>query len=146
LREVTDAIAAVGPRGRVGQRRIAGSRGVEVYSYSKAWPCLFPQHGPGPKHKRRIMLEPWQQEIVERQPERFVRGLLHSDGCRVLNRVNGKDYPRYFFTQVSDDIRRLLCRTLRELDVEYTWNSARDVSIARAASVARLDEFVGPKT
>jgi hypothetical protein len=37
----------------------------------------------------------------------FLRGLIHSDGCRVLNRVNGKDYPRYFFSQVSDDIRRL---------------------------------------
>ena len=31
-------------------------------------------------------------------PKEFLRGLIHSDGCRVLNRVNGKGYPRYFFT------------------------------------------------
>src|SRR3954470_1832833 len=120
-------------------------RFVLVRSYSKSWPCLFPQHGPGRKHERPIVLEPWQDEIVEAQAEQFVRGLIHSDGCRVLNRVNGKAYPRYHFTQVSDDIRRLFCRSLRQLDIEYTWNDARNVSIARRPSVARLDEFVGPK-
>ena len=29
-------------------------------SYWRAWPCLFPQHGPGRKHHRRIALAPWQ--------------------------------------------------------------------------------------
>jgi hypothetical protein len=75
---------------------------VEIHSYSNAWICLFPQHGPGPKHLRKIQLEPWQEAIVEREPEQFIRGLLHSDGCRVMNRVyvNGKDYayPRYSFS------------------------------------------------
>jgi hypothetical protein len=116
-----------------------------IRCYSKAWPCLFPQHGPGLKHKRRIALEPWQERIVDAYPEQFVRGLIHSDGCRVLNRVNGKAYPRYHFCQVSDDIRRLFCRSLRQLGIDYTWNDARNVSIARRPSVARLDEFVGPK-
>ena len=36
---------------------------VEVGLYSKHWPCLFPQHGPGKKHTRRILLEPWQQAL-----------------------------------------------------------------------------------
>jgi hypothetical protein len=112
----------------------------------QAWHCLFPQHGPGPKH-RRIVLEPWQRRIVDEQPKPFVRGLLHSDGCRVPNRVNGKVYPRYHFTQVSDDIRRLFCRSLRQLGIDdYTWNDARNVSIARRPSVELLDEFVGPKS
>ena len=31
---------------------------TEVKSTSKHWPCLFPQHGPGRKHERRIELEP----------------------------------------------------------------------------------------
>ncbi|WP_200941916.1 hypothetical protein [Angustibacter sp. Root456] len=35
---------------------------VHVTSYSKHWPCLFPQHGPGRKHERPIVLEPWQRE------------------------------------------------------------------------------------
>ena len=60
--------------------------------------------------------------------------------------MNGKDYPRYFFTQVSDDIRRLFCDTCARLGIEYTRNDWRNVSIARARSVALLDTFVGPKT
>jgi hypothetical protein len=143
---VSIAMLEVMPTSRVGtQWSLGGGRGAEVYSYSKAWVCLFPQHGPGPKHKRKIELEPWQQEIVDAQPEQFIRGLIQSDGCRVRNQVNGKDYPRYFFTQVSDDIRRLFCRSLVQLGVRYTWNDARNVSIARRPDVARLDEFVGPK-
>jgi hypothetical protein len=146
IREVSIAIHAVMPASRVHtQWRLGGGWGAEVSSYSKAWICLFPQHGPGEKHKRPIALEPWQEEIVDAHPEAFIRGLIHSDGCRVRNRVNGKDYPRYFFCQVSDDIRRLFCRSLTQLGIHYTWNDARNVSIARRPDVARLDEFVGPK-
>jgi hypothetical protein len=36
------------------------SRALDVSSYWKHWPCLFPQHGPGRKHERRIALVPWQ--------------------------------------------------------------------------------------
>jgi hypothetical protein len=143
---VSASMITVMPSSRVGTIwRVAGSLCAEVYSYSKSWPCLFPQHGPGRKHERRIELAPWQERIVDAQPEEFVKGLIHSDGCRVLNRVNGKAYPRYHFTQVSDDIRRLFCRSLRQLGIDYTWNDARNVSVARRAAVARLDEFVGPK-
>jgi hypothetical protein len=144
--EVSATMISVMPTSRVGTMwRLGGGWGAEVYSDSKAWACLFPQHGPGRKHKRKIALAPWQERIVDAQPEQFVRGLIHSDGCRVRNRVNRKDYPRYFFSQVSDDIRRLFCRSLRQLGIDYTWNDARNVSIARRPSVARLDEFVGPK-
>ena len=34
----------------------------------KHWPCLFPQHGPGRKHERPIVLEDWQRAIVEAHP------------------------------------------------------------------------------
>jgi hypothetical protein len=66
---------------------------VDVYSYSKHWPCLFPQHGPGRKHERKIELAGWQQDLVDADPRPLLRGLLHSDGCRVLNWVNGTPYP-----------------------------------------------------
>src|SRR5690349_6925679 len=36
---------------------------VDVSLFSKHWPCLLPQHGPGRKHARRIALEPWQQTL-----------------------------------------------------------------------------------
>jgi hypothetical protein len=42
---------------------------VQVKACSKHWTCLFPQHGPGMKHTRPIVLEPWQQEIVDQEPE-----------------------------------------------------------------------------
>ena len=121
---------------------------VEVHGYSNSLPTLFPQHGVGPKHRRPIRLETWQERIVEEHPELFLRGLIHSEGCRVTNRVwRGKyEYPRYFFSQVSVDIMSLFCRTCRRLGVEYRFNNPRSVSIARRASVARLDAFVGPKT
>jgi len=63
---------------------------TEVCSYSKHWPCLIPQHGPGHKHHRVIALAPWQQSIVDEFPAPFLRGLVHADGCRVLNNVNGR--------------------------------------------------------
>src|SRR6478735_9830079 len=49
---------------------------VEVSLYSKHWPCLFPQHGPGRKHKRAIRLEPWQQALVDQATEEFILGLF----------------------------------------------------------------------
>lgn len=58
---------------RLAERTIARVRGesrsaatvrrtgcVEIYSYWQNWPCLFHQHGPGRKHRRRIVLEDWQ--------------------------------------------------------------------------------------
>jgi len=124
---------------------------VIIRSYSKAWQCLIPQIGPGRKCDRKIDLADWQQAIVEREPEQFIRGLIHSDGCRTTNRVTIKgkryEYPRYFFTQVSRDIQELFCRSLRQLGVEYRFSRrGKDVTIHRRASVARLDTFVGPKS
>lgn len=54
-----------------GGRYATGSEpsNVEVSSFSKSWPCLFPQHGPGMKHTRRIWLAEWQPELAERWPE-----------------------------------------------------------------------------
>jgi hypothetical protein len=69
--------------------RAAGQGCCDVYSLSKHWPCLFPQHGPGRKHERKIELTQWQQDLVDLDPRPLLRGLLHSDGCRVLNWVNG---------------------------------------------------------
>lgn len=62
---------------------------VEVSMYSKHWPCLFPQHGPGKKHHRTITLEQWQLQLVAKAPEDLIRGLIHSDGCRVVANDRG---------------------------------------------------------
>lgn len=149
------AIAAVRPEDRVCVLQRQGC--VTVTSYGRHWTCLFPQHGPGKKHKRKIALEPWQQEIVEAHPWEFIRGLIHSDGCRITNwttrLVAGKrkryEYPRYFFTNLSADILRLFTDTLDKVGVEWkSTNQSRavqNISIAKKASVALMDLHVGPK-
>jgi hypothetical protein len=144
IAECVAAMQAVMPCNRVRVQR-RPTRAFDISSYSKRWPLLFPQHGPGRKHGRRIELAPWQAEIVDEFSREFLRGLIHSDGCRVLNRVNGTDYPRYFFTQVSADIKRIFCDACDRLGIAYTQSNRKTVSIARAGSVALLDSFVGPK-
>jgi hypothetical protein len=51
--ECEDAMGVVMPDNEV-HRFLTVSNCFQVSSYSKAWPCLFPQHGPGMKHTRRI--------------------------------------------------------------------------------------------
>ena len=138
------AMAEVLPN-KVGRIRKTNEGCWEVYSFSKHWPCLFPQHGPGRKHERKIELTPWQQELVDLDPRPLVRGLLHSDGCRVLNWVNGTPYPRYHFSNVSADIRGIFGRACDRLGIEWRPNNRFSLSVARRGSVALLDQFVGPK-
>ncbi|NEB90763.1 helix-turn-helix domain-containing protein [Streptomyces bauhiniae] len=146
-----EAMRSVMPGNKVCQVRQQGCR--QVTSYSKHWPCLIPQHGPGKKHERPIALEPWQQDIVDAHPWAFVRGLIHSDGCRVTNwttrTVDNEprryEYPRYFFTNRSDDIRGLFTAALDRVGVEWKRANAQNISVARKASVALMDLHVGAK-
>jgi hypothetical protein len=117
----------------------------EVYAFSKHWICFFPQHGPGPKHKRKIELTTWQQELIDRDPRPLLQGLLHSDGCRVDNWVKGTAYPRYHFSNTSTDIQAIFGRACDALGVQWRPHSRVSLSVARRQSVALLDEFIGPK-
>jgi hypothetical protein len=120
---------------------------IEVSSFWKHWPCLFPQHGRGPKHKRRIKLRAWQEAIVRRHPDRLLRGLIHSDGWRGENRVRGGkySYPRYNFTNASQDIRGIFCDACDLFGVRWRRMNERNISVARAADVAKLDCVIGYK-
>jgi hypothetical protein len=123
---------------------------IEIVGYWKHWNCVLPQHGAGPKHLRRIQLETWQRQLVERFPRDFLRGLIHSDGCRAMNNVRGAngdryEYPRYFFTNRSDDIRELFVWACGLIGVDCRPNNRWNISVAKRASVAVLDEFIGPK-
>ncbi|WP_407564249.1 transcriptional regulator [Streptomyces sp. 184] len=156
IEDCADAVRAVLPEGRVGRVQRQGC--VAVTCWSAHWPCLLPQHGPGPKHERPMALEPWQQSVVDAHPWPFIRGLIHSDGCRITNwtvrTIAGVakryEYPRYFFTNASSDIIRLFCDTLDRVGVEWKPGGqrtrlAKNISIARRASVALMDVHVGPK-
>jgi hypothetical protein len=98
-----------------------GQRFVRIESMWRQRGCHFPQHGPGRKHTRRIELADWQRDIIDIAPEAFLRGLIHTDGWRGVNRVHvkGKDYeyPRYQFSNRSDNIRRLVTATCEKLGV-----------------------------
>jgi hypothetical protein len=118
---------------------------VEVYSCSKSWPCLFPQHGPGKKHLRRIELEPWQQDLVARSPGPILRGLIQSDGCRFINTGRQWTHPRYAFCNLSEDIKKIFCETCDLLGLRWTRSGPKTIYVSRKADVAVLDRIVGPK-
>ena len=140
--ECAHAIHAIAPRNRVG--RLSHDTWIVVYSYSKCWPCFFPQHGPGMKHQRRIELLDWQRTLVRRDPELLLRGLIHSDGCRFTNTGTNWICPRYAFSNASDDIRRIFCDACDLLGVRYTF-APRTVYVSRKTDVEVLDRFIGPK-
>jgi hypothetical protein len=107
---------------------------VMVQAYSKHWPCLFPQYGPGRKHQRQIVLSEWQQAMVDADPRPLLRGLFHSDGCRAVNRVTVRGkvyaYPRYFFANESRDILEICGSALDQVGVRWRRNRANSISVA----------------
>jgi hypothetical protein len=146
IHEISTAMEACGA-GMVGFQERIGC--IAVRAYWTHWPCLIPQHGPGKKHDRKIELVDWQKDVVARHPDRFVRGLFHSDGSRFSNRVavGGKTYcyPRYMFVNESDDIMRLCQQALDRLGISWRMARRNSLSVARREAVAAMDEHVGPK-
>lgn len=125
-------------------------RRVRVEGLARA----LPQHGAGKKHTRKIALAGWQRALVDEYPRELIRGLLHSDGCRVVNRFtvelpSGRcveyAYPRYFFSNLSSDIRALFREYCARIGVHSTQSNARNVSVSDRQSVAVLDSFGGEK-
>jgi hypothetical protein len=103
-------------------RRVQQKGCVGVQSYSNHWPCLLPQHGPGRKHDRPIHLTDWQQPIIDANAGHFLRGLFHSDGCRVTN-------------QIRRERRSITIRDICSLMSHSTsWASAGTRSIGLASS------------
>jgi hypothetical protein len=141
------SVQTVMPRNSVRvQWYVGGGNCASVISLSKSWPCLLPQHGPGRKHLRPIVLTSWQQELIDRDPRPLIAGLIHSDGCRVINRSMGRQYLRYLFTNVSADIRRIFCEACDQLGIPWRQPKEYVISIARREGVEALDSFIGPKS
>jgi Homeodomain-like domain len=106
----------------VSVRRVRRSGMIELQAWGANWLVAFPQHGPGKKHLRKVELVDWQQAITRAHPRELLRGLIHSDGCRTVNRFavdlprGGRRtyaYARYFFSNLSQDIRAIFHRALR---------------------------------
>jgi Homeodomain-like domain len=145
LDEVEAAMAEMLPTNPVGRHARPVQNCVDISSYSKSWPCLLPQHGPGKKHNRPIFLAEWQRILVRRNPELLLRGLIHSDGHRFMNTGRGWCHPRYGFSNFSTDIRGIFCDTCDLVDLRWTWSPPKTIYVSRKADVARMDEFIGPK-
>jgi hypothetical protein len=126
---------------------------TEVKALNPHLLCLFPQHGPGRKHDRRIVLERWQQEIAQTIPGQLLRGLFHSDGWRGENvavKHKGDEivryrYSRYQFSNRSDDIRQICTDALDVLGIAWRRTNRYDIAVSRREAVAALDQHVGPK-
>ncbi len=129
----------------VGEVHADSGSTVILSVYNSHLPCLFPQHGVGPKHLRPIVLEPWQQDAVRAKPLDFLKGCIWSDGCTFINRTGRYEYLTYDFCNSSADIRNLFMNACEMAGVQY--RSSRDrVRVNRRLSVIRLQETIGTKT
>jgi hypothetical protein len=142
------------PRNPIGEVSAHGGTMVVISLYCSHLPCLFPQHAPGRKHDRRIILESWQQEIIDAAPWPFIRGCIRTDGCCFINRTDVHrphpyEYLSYEFANVSTDIVDLFRKACAQVDVFTRANRDRrgrwSVRINRRESVARMLQHVGRK-
>ncbi len=158
VEECVQAMRGVFPNNSVCKVRRKGCWEVKLYSLHM-W-CLFPPARP--RQKSTSAASPSnlgsRRSSTRTPPGSSSGGLIHSDGCRITNwttrLVGGErkryEYPRYFFTNVSDDIRQLFTGTLDKLGIEWTHctrngNPPYNISVAKKASVALMDAHVGPK-
>jgi hypothetical protein len=81
--------------------------------------------------------------------EPFLRGLIHSDGTRIIAIERKGRYvrraPRYAFSNRSEDILGIFKAACEIAGVHCTRASAKQIAVYSKSAVARLDEFVGPK-
>jgi hypothetical protein len=100
------------------------------------------------------VLADWQLELTHAHPSPLIRGLLHSDGCRVINRFKTKlpsgriaeyAYVRYFFSNYSKHIRDIFTEHCELLGIRVTQSNHRNLTVSHRDSVAVLEEIVGPK-
>ena len=132
---------------RVALSRSAKGSTTILSVYSRHLPCLFPQHGPGKKHERPIVLEDWQVRCVEHTPMNFIRGCIESDGSYYVNRTGSYSYPSYQFANRSEDIADLFAAACDRAGIEYRRYRGRlnDVRVCRRDSVAPLLRAIGLK-
>ena len=148
--EAAAAVQLAGLRQRASVLRSRARTRSWSKSHSTHWPVAFPQHGPGRKHTRPIVLADRQREIVDRDPRQLLRGLIHSDDCRTVNRFTeaAERAPRrvrvsaLLLLEPVGDIRGLFCEYCERLGIRWTQSNHRNISVAHRRSVAVLDKLV----
>ena len=151
VEDVQQQVVAVRGPGPVGRVRAPGC--IVVSAYWNHWPCVFPQHGPGRKHERRLVLAEWQRDVLGAHPADFLRGLFHSDGCRVNNWTSSRvgsntrvyEYARWQFVNHSAEIREWCTVALDLLGIPWRRSNWKTISVSRRSGVAALDDLIGQK-
>jgi hypothetical protein len=155
IKDVSRLLERCFPHNPVGLVEAHGGTMYFVSLYSAHLECLFPQHGKGLKHRRPIVLEGWQSEIVEATPWPFIRGCIRTDGCAFINRTDVHrdqpyEYLSYDFSNMSTDIVELFIDACDRVGVFTRVNRNRrglwKVRINRRRSVALMVNHVGLKT
>ena len=119
----------------------------EIICYKNNMPEIFPQHGSGKKHDREIVLRNWQKDIVRKYPKEFLKGLIHSDGCRYDIKQNEYEYVRYEFKNMSSDILGYFDWACSLIDVDTRRHSNNKASVLRTKKdVEIFESFIGPKS
>ncbi|MDQ4124980.1 MAG: hypothetical protein M3134_05190 [Actinomycetota bacterium] len=132
------------PENRISSACADGGATTVLSVYSSHLTCLLPQHGVGKKHERRIVLEPWQRELLEAAPWSFLRGCVHSDGCLFINRTGRYRYLSVDFHNLSPDILDLFEHACDLVGVDRR-RYARHIRIYGRDSAAKFAAFVGAK-
>lgn len=116
--------------------------------YSNLIPILFPQHGPGMKHTRKIKLQDWQKEIIEEYPKPFIKGLIISDGCRYekISPILKKVYIRYEFTNISQDIKDIFQWACSLIGVSTRVSNYKNIAVCKIKDNQIMESFIGKKS
>jgi hypothetical protein len=120
----------------------------DITAHHHHLPCLFPQHGPGRKHHRRLLFEPWQIRLAHLHAWEVLRGLILTDGCTFTNwtTTGGRryEYLTYDLANRSEDVLWLALELSEALGLVPT-ESARGIRWARRDDVRRLRRHIGTK-
>ena len=119
---------------------------ITIYVYSNNIPLFFPQIGKGMKHKRKIKLMEWQEDIIV--PKFLIMGLFHSDGSYYIrkNNGNGNKYPAYDFRNESDDLHKIFKKYCEVLGINSIFSTKpKNAHVYKRDDVKKLVEIIGTK-
>lgn len=147
--EIVNSMLMVLPCNRV---YVTDKKGCKVVTInSNILPKLFPQHGIGKKHTRKIELTEWQLKYLDENSKYLARGLFQSDGCRYKLEYGNA----YNFSNVSIDIHEIFQKCLLLNGIYYTFNESKargnsssiwNTNIYRKLEVEKAYAFLGEKS
>lgn len=117
---------------------------IDIKICSSKLDLIFPQHGRGVKHRRSITLSDWQINLINHGS--LVKGLIMSDGCYYFDSHNKKHM--YSFSNKSEDIVRILSRSLTELNIAFDISKSKNsytLRVCRTSDVSKLFDLIGNK-